>query len=648
MIIRVLRDVNCSPRSFLITVYCRSTEPTALIRATLSTINNGSVVRVVASGAATQDIPRSQISTARFIGLGGDDFFRNSTNIPSQAFGNNGNDVLIGGSRNDTLVGGAGSDELRGGAGDDIIRGSNGGTTAELIFGDAGDDRLFGGTGSNTIEGGTGNDIIRGNSGNDVINGGLGNDQIFAGAGTNTIRAGSGNDQVIGGSGMDTVFGEAGIDRIFSLGGDDFIDGGAENDTLVGGQGNDTHVGGNGDDRIRTGSGNDEADGGLGNDIISGSQGNNTLNGGSGQDTILAGSGNDTVNGGGGNDLLYGQGGDDTIDGGNDSDLIVGFSGNDTLRGGGGNDRLFGGDGDDFLEGGSGNDRIVGNNGNDQLFGAAGNDVLIAGNGLDGLSGGSGSDQLTGGANADRFLNLSGDTNVDLNAADAQIIFRNSTSAWAQRELEIVDEGLRRLHIRTGGTRVFKGSLDPSTMVLFKEARGASSREFGRNALQNSFSFDTNGTILSETFTRRIEIADFDENDEAEIDIAIAATIHEISHSWDSAREINEAFAGQGFIWTRFLIASGWRTSPAGGFVRGSVTTSEPFDLVFNAGSQSFTQVTDTWYYRSGTNFARDYGSSNPKEDWATAWEAALSDDPADRVGIAVKVAEVSRLFNLL
>ena len=76
--------------------------------------------------------------------------------------------------------------------------------------------------------------------------------------------------------------------------------------------------------------------------------------------------------------------------------------------------------------------------------------------------------------------------------------------------------------------------------------------------------------------------------------------------------------------------------------------TTEPFDLVFSAGNSTFTQVVNTWYYRTGSTFARDYGAESPKEDWSTAWEAALSEDPADRVGIASKVSEVNRLFDLL
>lgn len=617
-------------------------------RATVSTINSGATVRVSATGADTQDIPRSQIGEILFIGVDGDDVFTNNSNIPSRAYGNNGNDTLIGGSAIDILVGGAGSDTLRGNGGDDMIRGGGGGATPNVLSGGDGNDRLWGGVGSNTINGDRGNDIIFGSAGDDVVNGGDGDDQIYVGAGNNNVRGGSGNDIVIGGAGIDTVFGEAGNDRVYALGGNDVIDGGNDIDILFGGTGNDRHIGGSGNDQIRTGPGNDFVDAGVGDDFISGFQGDNTLDGGAGNDRINAGTGNDVVNGGGGNDKLFGQAGDDVIEGGDGNDFIIGDVGDDRIRGGRGLDQIFGSAGDDFLEGGNENDLIFGLAGNDRLFGGGGNDTLIAGDGLDGLSGGTGSDILYGGRNADRFLALSGDDRRDFKSEDALLEFRNGTSNWTLREIEVIDEGLQRLHLRTGGTRVLKDSLDEAPLKIFKQARAGNSQEFGNNQLENNFTFTSNGVLQSEVFTRRIEIGDWNESIESENELWVSTIIHEIAHNWDSAREINENFAGQGSIWTRFLSRSSWRTSSASGFTRGSIQTTEPFDLVFNASHRTFTQVVNTWYYRNGSNFARDYGASNPKEDWSTIWEAALSEDPADRVGVTDKVAEVNRLFNLL
>ena len=620
----------------------------AVDRALVTSINSGATVRAAVSGVATQEFPRSQIQEILFIGAGGDDIFTNGTNVPSRAFGNNGNDALTGGSANDFLAGGGGSDVLSGNAGDDIIRGGGGGATPNQLFGGDGNDRLFGGVGNNTINGEGGNDLIFGSNGDDTVNGGNGDDQLYVGPGNNTVRGGNGDDIVVGGSGVDTVFGEAGIDRIFSLGGNDVLDGGDDIDVLIGGDGNDRHIGGRGNDQIRTGRGDDFADGGAGNDFISGFEGNNTLNGGTGDDRINAGSGNDVINGGDGADRLFGQAGDDAIEGGAGNDFIVGDVGNDTIRGGSGLDDILGSEGDDFLEGGNDNDLIYGLSGNDQLFGGNGNDTLIAGDGLDGLSGGFGNDVLFGGSGGDRFLSLSADDRRDFGGADALLEFRAGNVSWTLREIEVLDEGFRRLHLRTGGTRVLKDSLDDAPLVFSKQTVSGNSGEFGNNQLDNSFTFTTDGRLESEDFTRRIEIADWNENDESENERRAATIIHEIAHNWDSAREISEAFSGQGFIYDRFLLQSAWRTTSASGFTRASTQTTEPFDLVFSASNRTFTQVVNTWYYRNGSTFARDYGAASPKEDWSTAWEAVLSEDPADRAGIAGKVGEVNRLFNLL
>lgn len=615
-------------------------------RATISTI--GSSVRVAVSGLPTQDFQRSEVQEIVFIGVGGDDFFSNDTDVPSRAFGNLGNDTLFGGRGDDVLVGGGGSDDIRGNAGDDIIRGGGGGSTPNLLSGGDGNDRIFGGVGDNTINGGAGNDVVFGSAGNDDVLGGDGDDQLFVGAGTNEVRGGNGDDIVIGGAGVDTVFGEAGIDRIYALGGNDIIDGGDDLDILFGGPGDDRHVGGNGNDQIRTGAGDDFVDAGLGDDFISGFQGNNTLNGGAGNDRINAGSGNDIVNGNAGNDRLFGQAGDDEVFGGDGNDFILGEAGNNLIRGGNGDDEIFGGEGDDFLEGGSDNDLIFGFGGNDQLFGAAGRDTLLGLDGLDGLSGGSGVDIVRGGQGADRFLSLSGDDRPDFGSTDALIEFRTGDVAWTHREIEVIDEALKKLHIRTGGTRILKDSLDPAPLQLFKQSSVGNSAEAGLNRLDNSFTATETGEILTEAFQRRIEISDWNENDEQESANRVAITIHEIGHNWDSSREINEVFSGQGSIWTRFLAVNGWRTTPAAGFVRASVQSSEAFDLDFDAATRTFTQVVNTWYYRSGSTFAREYGSSNAQEDWSTVWEAAFSDDPEDRVGLSGQLAEVNRLLNLL
>jgi Ca2+-binding RTX toxin-like protein len=71
------------------------------------------------------------------------------------------------------------------------------------MFGQDGDDLLLGGKGANVMFGGAGNDTLRGRGGDDRISGGDGNDLIFGGAGDDTLRAGAGGDTLSGGNGAD-------------------------------------------------------------------------------------------------------------------------------------------------------------------------------------------------------------------------------------------------------------------------------------------------------------------------------------------------------------------------------------------------------------------------------------------------------------
>jgi hypothetical protein len=66
--------------------------------------------------------------------------------IPSQIFGDGGDDTLWGSAASDTIDGGAGNDSIAGGAG------------ADQLVGAAGNDRLAGGRGNDTIDGGAGID----------------------------------------------------------------------------------------------------------------------------------------------------------------------------------------------------------------------------------------------------------------------------------------------------------------------------------------------------------------------------------------------------------------------------------------------------------------------------------------------------------
>jgi len=90
------------------------------------------------------------------------------------AFGEQGNDILIGNASLNHISGGLGDDWIDGGGGTDAL------------FGDAGNDVIFGGDGSDEIiAGGAGNDFLDGGAGAfDGIAGGLGKDYLTGGPGS--------------------------------------------------------------------------------------------------------------------------------------------------------------------------------------------------------------------------------------------------------------------------------------------------------------------------------------------------------------------------------------------------------------------------------------------------------------------------------
>ena len=88
---------------------------------------------------------------------------------------------------------------------------------------------------------------------------------------------------------------------------------------------------------------------------------------------------------------------------------------------------LTGSTGNDTMTGGVNNDTLSGGNGNDQLTGGAGNDLLIGGAGNDTLIGGTGKDVLEGGTGADVFRFSAGDTVVNADLLNFDVIRDFST-----------------------------------------------------------------------------------------------------------------------------------------------------------------------------------------------------------------------------
>lgn len=217
-------------------------------------IQNGNSITVTQQGFGSERFNIADVAHIRFVGLAGDDRFENQSSVRSFAYGQAGNDTLIGGSGDDRLIGNNGNDQISGGDGNDylvagidndlILAGSGNDTVLGIdgtneINGGAGNDTLYGGEGDDTIVDSAGSNLIAGSLGNDEIQGGTGADRIFAGPGNDRVFAGDGNDFVYGQSGNDTIVGNAGADVLNGNDGNDLIQGQFGDDRIVGGEGQD-------------------------------------------------------------------------------------------------------------------------------------------------------------------------------------------------------------------------------------------------------------------------------------------------------------------------------------------------------------------------------------------------------------------------
>ncbi|MFK7769092.1 MAG: hypothetical protein AB8B55_17850 [Mariniblastus sp.] len=570
---------------------------------------NATTLRVTLTGISARNFNTADVQKIIFIGFDGNDNFTNGTTIPSLLLGNGGDDTLRGGKGADTINGGPGNDSINGDAGDDRLVGFDGDDT---ILGSNGNDSIFGGDGLNNLDGQFGDDIIYGGNDADIIDGDAGRDQIFGLAGDDMITSGSGGVAGTDGTGQ--------ADLVLGLDG---------NDTIIGSSGLDVFYGGRGDD------------------ILIGGSGENRQHGQDGDDQLTGGSRADFLSGNNGNDVINGLGAADIILGGNNDDIINGGSGNDIIRGENGNDILRGGDGADTITGGNQNDSLYGDGGVDNLQGEAGNDGLFGGI--------ASSEVLRGGSGSDRFLVFGSDRAADAAGADVVLTFRNGGSNWSDNEIFHADAGLRALHNRTGATVVFKDSLASGEVPFVKVPKGSLGNNIdGENELSWSASWEPDGTIISETYTRQIKIADWNESLTAENEVAALTMIHEIGHSWDSTEEIAARFSGSRGIWNSFLARSGWASSnPGAGHTRAG-QTQEPFDRVYNTAAQRYEIITRNWWRDNGAEFARNYGTTSPKEDWGTVWESLFIEEIVENPNgshsdqIPNKVALVNSLLNLM
>jgi hypothetical protein len=326
-----------------------------------------------------------------------------------------------------------------------------------------------------------------------------------------------------------------------------------------------------------------EAYGGRGNDTLKGNNWNygekDHLDGGSDADRLEGFSGDDKLLGGSGDDQLVGGMGGDPLDGGANNDWL--FADNGTSMDGGTFRALNTTDaqrgGNDILRGGDGTDYMFGEWGNDILYGQGGNDILYGGWGNDGLFGGSHDDLLYGEYGADRYLmwvptpiDLAYPTLHGVEAQDATVVFRMGTENWTPGEIERVDAALQILHQVTGNTTLLEQLGGASVTFLKNDGSGAG--------------FNAGGTIT---------LTDFVMNGNSTWEIGYI--LHEIGHNWDEESP----------IYTAHLAVNGWTQT--------------------NPNSSAFTRIDkcgETWWFRTGTEFASSYATTHPLDDFAETFAA--------------------------
>jgi hypothetical protein len=261
----------------------------------------------------------------------------------------------------------------------------------------------------------------------------------------------------------------------------------------------------------------------------------------------------------------------------------------------------FAGAGNAVLFGGAGDNLLVGGPGHDELFAGSGHNTLVAGSGQNALCDGPGQNTLIGGTGADRFLIAHPRNDLILNqtAADARINFVGvvgvedfapdqiigTHASWSQADIQAVDFALGEIEQRVGNTRLLK--MPDGSQLTFRRQGHAS---------------DPNSLLLGwNTLDGNITLLDFAFEDTAWLHRSV---YHEISHNWED-RSDNK-------YWNTFTGLSGWYSGahpPRTGFAL-------------------YTQAPETdpdWWFKKGSAFTRDYGRTNPWEDWAVSVEAYFS-----------------------
>ena len=161
---RVLRAVHLTGTGVVVIDGADNADVATVVvdtRGTASTVDDKVRVDLSHGGVGVTYIyDLADVALVQFFGYDGDDEFRNNTVcIPSDAWGGEGDDTLVGGARSDRLWGQGDNDSL---------------------LGNAQNDSLYGGSGTDTLSGGSGNDRLDG--GDDGIA-----DRLTGGSGADTF-----------------------------------------------------------------------------------------------------------------------------------------------------------------------------------------------------------------------------------------------------------------------------------------------------------------------------------------------------------------------------------------------------------------------------------------------------------------------------
>lgn len=341
-----------------------------------------------------------------------------------------------------------------------------------------------------------------------------------------------------------------------------------------------------------------------------------TVDGGRGDDFIMGGTNDDQLFGDSGDDMFFARGGDDLIKTGMGTDYASGGAGDDRIEGlGTEGDKLFGNRGNDFIRGSSGNDALYGGSGHDQIFGGLDRDYINGGRGNDGLFGGSGSDTLAGGSGHDRFLlpksgetwwgrNQTSDDVLDEDSSDVRIWLEDGEdrdlqpsgnlhsfqgARWQAEEVEIIDEAFASLAQRTGNNSLLRWRFGID-MTFTRIGTGQDLSNPAQPTDSNILGWNTNlGEIV-------LTDGAFSSPERAQ-----QTTFHEIAHNWDDEND----------NWEAWKAITDWIEVPG----------------IVPAPGMGYTQSNDEqWWFDSGATFVRDYGKTNPMEDFATVFTAHLAD----------------------